>query len=89
MRVLLPAPFSPTTAWTSPRGTSKLTSERAATPGKVLVMCRSSMAWVMAGRRVQWRAPRRTAARPGAPHDHFNASSASATFALVMSFTGT
>src|SRR4051794_27376429 len=34
MRVDLPAPFSPTMAWTSPRRTSKLTSSRAVTPPK-------------------------------------------------------
>src|SRR5213592_3655519 len=35
--VLLPAPFSPTSAWQLPRSTSKLTSSRARTPGKCLV----------------------------------------------------
>src|SRR3990170_7382073 len=38
IRVDLPAPFSPTRAWTSPGNTSKETSSRARTPGKSLVM---------------------------------------------------
>ena len=36
--VLLPAPFSPTRAWTSPARRSKSTCESAWTPGKVLSM---------------------------------------------------
>src|SRR3954470_16270277 len=43
IRVLLPAPFSPSRAWTSPGRTSKSTSSRATTPGKTLRMpCISS-----------------------------------------------
>ena len=39
----LPAPFSPTTAWTSPGMNWRLTSSRATTPGKRLLMfCTSS-----------------------------------------------
>src|SRR5690242_1517772 len=38
MRVDLPAPFSPQIAWTSPRRTVIVTSERAFTPGNVLVI---------------------------------------------------
>src|SRR5918998_4999651 len=38
MRVDLPAPFSPTMAWTSPRRTVRWTSLLATTPGKRLVM---------------------------------------------------
>ena len=34
MRVLLPAPFSPTTAWNSPVRMSRETLLRASTPGK-------------------------------------------------------
>src|ERR1041384_4715540 len=33
----LPAPFSPTSAWISPRSSEKFTSSRARTPAKVLV----------------------------------------------------
>src|SRR5215208_4415652 len=40
MRVLLPAPFSPTTAWTSPAMTSRSTVSRTGTPKKLLVMPR-------------------------------------------------
>lgn len=40
MRVVFPAPFSPSRAWTSPARTSKLTRSLARTPGKVLVMSR-------------------------------------------------
>ena len=36
--VLLPAPFSPTSAWISPLSTWRLTLSRAFTPGKVFVM---------------------------------------------------
>src|SRR6478736_2609967 len=42
MRVDLPAPFSPQIAWISPARTSRSTSERAFTPGNVLVMLRIS-----------------------------------------------
>src|SRR5690349_6479480 len=38
----LPAPFSPQIAWISPRRTFRLTSDRAFTPGNVLVMERIS-----------------------------------------------
>ena len=38
MSVDLPAPFSPTMPWISPCWTEKLTSFRATTPEKVLVM---------------------------------------------------
>ena len=38
MRVLLPAPFSPSRACTSPGSTSKHTREFATTPGKHLTM---------------------------------------------------
>ena len=40
MRVDFPAPFSPQMACTSPRFTSRVTSWRAFTPGKVLVIPR-------------------------------------------------
>src|SRR5919202_4734005 len=40
MRVDLPAPLCPTSAWTSPRRTSKSTPASACTPGKLLVMPR-------------------------------------------------
>src|SRR5438270_900790 len=40
MSVLLPAPFSPTRAWTCPRSRVKSTSFRAVTPAKVLVIPR-------------------------------------------------
>src|SRR5579885_2396446 len=43
MRVLLPAPFSPTTACSSPSAMSKETSSRATTPGKRLVTCSMAM----------------------------------------------
>src|SRR5690606_5370338 len=42
MRVLLPAPFSPSSAWISPARTSKFTLLLASTPGKRLVMPRIS-----------------------------------------------
>ena len=38
--VLLPAPFSPHSAWHDPRRTSKLTSSRARAPGKRLLTLR-------------------------------------------------
>ena len=41
MRVLLPAPFSPTSACTSPRWISRSTRSFARTPGKTLVIPRS------------------------------------------------
>src|SRR3712207_6576047 len=44
MSVDLPAPFSPTTAWTVPRATRMSTSRFATTPGKRFVMPRSSTA---------------------------------------------
>ncbi len=44
MSVDLPAPFSPTTACTSPRATSNDTSELATTPGKRLVTPRTRTA---------------------------------------------
>src|SRR5690242_7566737 len=40
--VLLPAPFSPRSAWISPGATAKATSELAITPGNRLVIPRSS-----------------------------------------------
>ena len=43
IRVDLPAPFSPTMAWISPRRTSKLMSSLATMAGNTLVMCFSSM----------------------------------------------
>src|SRR5690606_12233758 len=45
MSVDLPAPFSPTMAWISPARTARLTSELATTPGKRLVIPRSSTAF--------------------------------------------
>src|SRR5918997_6597466 len=51
MRVDLPAPFSPQIAWISPRRTARLTSSRALTPGKVLVMPRISRMWSSMGPR--------------------------------------
>src|SRR6476469_5152474 len=44
IRVLLPAPFSPSSAWTSPRRRSKSTSSLASTPGKCLTIPRASTA---------------------------------------------
>ena len=44
MSVDLPAPFSPSRAWTSPTRRSKSTSSLATTPGKRLTMPRSSTA---------------------------------------------
>src|SRR6476661_7025414 len=44
IRVLLPAPFSPSSAWTSPRRRSKSTSSLASTPGKRLTIPRASTA---------------------------------------------
>src|SRR3954468_22847993 len=49
IRVDLPAPFSPTTACTSPRPTVRLTSEFATTPGKRLVIPLSSITGAPAG----------------------------------------
>src|SRR3954470_9658351 len=45
MSVDLPAPFSPTIAWTSPRRTRRSMSRLATTPGKRLVMPLSSTAY--------------------------------------------
>lgn len=45
IRVDLPAPFSPTRAWTVPRRTVMSMSWLATTPGNRLVMPRSSTAW--------------------------------------------
>src|SRR4051812_44070779 len=42
MRVVLPAPFSPSRAWISPGSTVRLTSRLAITPGKRFVIPRSS-----------------------------------------------
>jgi len=42
--VVLPAPFSPSRAWTSPGATSKETSSFASTPGKRLVIPRIATA---------------------------------------------
>src|SRR6478752_2185587 len=42
-KVDLPAPFSPISPWHSPRATSRVTSLRATTPPKVLVI---SLNWV-------------------------------------------
>ena len=42
MSVLLPAPFSPTTAWVSPGRTRRCTPSSARTPGKVFTMSRAS-----------------------------------------------
>src|SRR5437879_498770 len=44
MSVLLPAPFSPTSAWISPCRTCKSTWSLATTPGKFLTMARISTA---------------------------------------------
>ncbi len=44
MRVLLPAPFSPSRAWISPLRSSKSTPSLATTPGKRLTMPRISTA---------------------------------------------
>src|SRR6185437_9345166 len=41
--VLLPAPFSPQSAWHDPRAMSKLTSSSACTPGKRLPTFRKEM----------------------------------------------
>src|SRR5438874_5748609 len=48
MRVDLPAPFSPTMAWTSAGQTSMFTSSLARTPGNDLVMPRSCTAGTVA-----------------------------------------
>src|SRR3972149_1191893 len=40
IRVVLPAPFSPSRAWTSPGRTSRVTRSLARTPGNALVMFR-------------------------------------------------
>src|ERR1051325_7036223 len=48
MSVDLPAPFSPTSAWTSPRWRSNETRSGASTPGKRLVIWRISRRGVMA-----------------------------------------
>src|SRR6187551_1757427 len=45
MRVDLPAPFSPTSAWISPARTRKSTRSSATTPGNVLRMLRISRRW--------------------------------------------
>jgi hypothetical protein len=42
MSVVLPAPFSPSSAWTSPLFTVRSTPSTATTPGHPLVMPRSS-----------------------------------------------
>src|SRR5512134_2420530 len=42
MSVDLPAPFCPTSAWTSPASSEKSTSKRTRPPGKSLVMARIS-----------------------------------------------
>ena len=42
--VLLPAPFSPSSAWTSPTAASKSTASFASTPGKRFVMPRIATA---------------------------------------------
>src|SRR5436190_10899919 len=44
IRVLLPAPFSPSRAWISPGRTLKSTASLARTPGKALTMPRASSA---------------------------------------------
>src|SRR5918994_7077535 len=51
MRVDLPAPFSPQTAWISPASTRRSTRSLATTPGNRLVMPSSSTAAVM---RLRW-----------------------------------
>src|SRR5918995_546962 len=54
MSVDLPAPFSPSRAWTSPLATERSTPSQATTPGNRLVMSRSSTfirAWRSRGRR--------------------------------------
>src|SRR3954449_3159935 len=48
-RVLLPAPFSPSSAWISPRRRSKSTWSLAMTPGNVLTMPCASSAGTAAG----------------------------------------
>src|SRR6478752_4542906 len=48
-RVLFPAPFSPSSAWISPRRRSKSTWSLATIPGKVLTMPRASSAGTGAG----------------------------------------
>src|SRR5690625_1501865 len=60
MNVDLPAPFSPTTAWTSPRLTVRSTSVSARTPGNVLVIRRI---WRIGGC-VAMGAPRSRMGRP-------------------------
>src|SRR5713101_1681614 len=59
MRVLLPAPFSPTTPRISPRDALRLTSSSATTPGKAMVTLRTSrnaapvIAWLNLRKRVR------------------------------------
>src|SRR6476619_3244173 len=49
IRVLLPAPFSPSKAWISPERRSKSTSSLATMPGKALTMPRASSAGTAGG----------------------------------------
>src|ERR1700751_1995416 len=49
IRVDLPAPFSPSRAWISPRSRSRSTASFASTPGNCFVMPRSSRTGVSSG----------------------------------------
>src|SRR5256714_10151855 len=61
MRVLLPAPFSPMSAWTSPRRTVKSTPCKALTPGKFFARPRISRSVPAANSIVRWVGTRSTA----------------------------
>src|SRR5436305_2078118 len=54
MSVLLPAPFSPMTATTSPRPSDRLTAVSARTPGKLLLTSRTSRRGWWSGGVVEW-----------------------------------
>ena len=65
MSVLLPAPFSPSRAWTSPTRTSKSTPSLATTPGKRLTMPRRSTARAAGGAGGGWTSGARVMRRFG------------------------
>ena len=52
--VVFPAPFSPSSAWTSPERTSKSTSSFATTPGKRFVIPRIATAGASVARPSNW-----------------------------------
>src|SRR6185295_4003929 len=67
MSVLLPAPFSPQSAWTSPRWRSKETPSSARTPGKSLVIDLSSRSATSGPGRLRPRDPEGHVAAAGDP----------------------